>query len=500
MSNCETIHETVVRDIVDVITDVKDSGELVDIFGKDKSIRSISQASSNLILVFPVLVSRSIDIDNAAMVTKAIERKCVSMMQILFSAVSLTKATDAISYVKQYHTNLSFSGGDVTVDEFIDVVDKIAVELESAGLATINHARYDAVLEDMRNLAYVLPETISESSINDFRVRKSPYTGEHSVVKRMNYYTEDNRGGTDHDVNKYKYTPKSSASSSDTSSASTSSNQHIGGNFGGTRGPNGRNVSPTRNNTSGSSGGSIGRTPTASDRAKYGKDAGDYYRNQLLDSDVKKANELVPTLMYVNFVSYNGSGEPVPFNDVVVGIKAKMYPVDSADMINRLKLKNQDNNGFIKFLRASTREISFFKDFIFAIDKAKLDAISNSNRGSSSKMWKVLERRSLKSKIRRSLRQTNDATAISTIVISQDEVEFLKRENINLEDPRVMRPIMESYNLMGACIIDESLEIAKFLDDTGDDNYETVSFRHLEREASDSSYKKVVNLMTKMTR
>jgi hypothetical protein len=57
---------------------------------------------------------------------------------------------------------------------------------------------------------------------------------------------------------------------------------------------------------------------------------------------------------------------------------------------------------------------------------------------------------------------------------------------------------MESYNLMCFVIVDEVNEYAKFLFDTGEDSFETLSFSSLERESSDSTYKKVVNLMTKM--
>ena len=75
-----------------------------------------------------------------------------------------------------------------------------------------------------------------------------------------------------------------------------------------------------------------------------------------------------------------------------------------------------------------------------------------------------------------------------------------KNENINLENPKTAYAIMSSYNFMGIAICDESLETAKFIYDTGDDMYETISFTHLEREASDGAYKKVINLMTKMQR
>ena len=119
-------------------------------------------------------------------------------------------------------------------------------------------------------------------------------------------------------------------------------------------------------------------------------------------------------------------------------------------------------------------------------------------KGSSNKMWKVLERRSVKSRIRRSMKMDNDATAISTLVISQNLVDYLKKtENISLEKTNTCRLLMESYNLMSIVIVDESMEVAKFLFDTGEDDFEVISFNNLERESSDGSYRKVVNLLSK---
>ncbi len=250
-------------------------------------------------------------------------------------------------------------------------------------------------------------------------------------------------------------------------------------------------------NTKGGSG--IRGGMSARDIAAYRKDEVEIFQKQLIPSDVKKANELVPTTMVISFIS-TSNGEPIP-TQMLIGVKAKMYPVDSMDIINRVSLKYKDNNNLIKFIRSSTREISFFRDFLFAIDKAKIDALSNSKRGSSSPLWKILERRSKKSKIRRVLGQANDASAITTLVMSQEEVEYLKKnDSMNLEEPKVARSIMESYNFMSIVIVDESMEVAKFIYDTGDDVYESLAFSSLEREASDSSTKKIVNLMTKMSR
>lgn len=417
-----SIHETVIRDIVDVVSDIKKSDEVEMFFGgkSGKYFKSISNASSNLTLVFPVIASTNINIDNTSMVAKAIERKAVTMLQMLFSAISITDAKDAFDHVRRVHTNLQLSD-KMTIDEFIDVMDGFVDE----GTIIVNNKEvYDAIKEDMRNLSYTLPDNISESSLAEYRLYNSPYSQEVMVM------SEAKKGSVTGDW----------------------------------------------------------------------KDYNDTFNKQVMDTDIKKANELVPSMMVVNFVNKEDGGDAVAAA-FIIGVKAKIYPVDSMDMINRIILKSQDKNVLQQFIKATTREISFMRDFVFAIDKAKIDALSQSRRGSSSKLWKVLERRSRKDKIRKLFRQTNDATAISTLVISQEEVEYIKKnESLNIENPAVIRAIMESYNLMSVVIVDEGMEVAKFIFDTGEDIYEHISFGLLEREASDSSYKKVINLISKMNK
>lgn len=427
--NPKMIHETVVRDIIDIVTDIKDMDEVEFLTRKNKSFRSIAQASSNLILVFPVPITRSISIENAAMVTKAIERQAVSMLQILFSALSVTNAEDAMEYVGKFHKNIKT--GSMSIDDFIDDMNYF-ISKESV---MINKESYDKITNDLRNLSYFLSENINENSLENFKIKNEQV-----------YLLE-----ADDDNNAIRMQSQQMSAL--------------------------KNLSDINKN----------------DR--------DYLRNQLLDNDVKKTNELVPTSMIIQFVQKDKNGGSAIITQAVIGVKAKMYPVDSTDIMNRILVKNSDHNILQKFIKASTREISFCRDFLFAIDKAKIDALSQSKRGSSSAMWKVLERRSIKSSINRKLRRTNDASAISTLVISQQEVEMIKKtEGIDLENPRVMRPIMESYNLMGICIVDETMEVAKFMFDTGTDMYETVSFSHLEREGNDSSSRKIINLMTKIAR
>ena len=181
-NNCEYIHETIVRDIVDVITDVKDSEQIQGIFNRGRSFKSIAQASSNLVLVFPVITTRSLDIHNASMVCKAVERKAVSMLQMLFSAVSITNSDNAIDYLKNFHSNLHLDN-DLTVDQFIDAVDRFVVQQEGAGLLEVDREKYDCIMADLKNLNHTLPEDINDVSINEYRIYPQAKYGSSSIVK-----------------------------------------------------------------------------------------------------------------------------------------------------------------------------------------------------------------------------------------------------------------------------------------------------------------------------
>ena len=99
MNDCRQLHETVVKDIVDVISDIKNFDQ-IDWINNRNSTGSIAKRASNLVLVFPVMVSNSLNIQTAMIVSKAIERKCCSLLQILFSSMQTTNADNLQDYIK----------------------------------------------------------------------------------------------------------------------------------------------------------------------------------------------------------------------------------------------------------------------------------------------------------------------------------------------------------------------------------------------------------------
>jgi len=465
-----TVHESVVKDVIDLVTSVKDFDEVqfLSNIKAGRSFKSISSATKDMILTFPVLCCSDISIEAASMVSKALEKRYAAMLQMLFSAIDIRSNENVIQYLQKFHANLGPMDG--YLDQYIASVDKLVTTYdENWEEAEIPKEVQTEVLEYMkRNCGYTLPSSINENSLMNYKVeKKSNGTFDVFLIQEDDKDTIKAQGRVIDNLTKSLQTMQQQASGF----------SHL-------------NVLAPQ------------QAKKYADMQKGLDSEYSQHTRTLLPSDVKKANELVPTLMIVQFNQYQEYGETgckiLGVKTCVIGVKCKLYPVDFSDIAYRISNKTREKNFLNNFVRATTNEISFVRDFMFAVDKAKLDAKSYGAKGSSNKMWKVLERRSVKSRIRRSMKMDNDATAISTLVLSQNLVDYLKKtENINLEKTNTCRLLMESYNLMSIVIVDETMEVAKFLFDTGEDDFEVISFNNLERESSDGSYRKVVNLLSK---
>ena len=483
--NCKAIHETALKDIMNLYDSLKSVTK--ENLGKKQNgpmagMSSLAKASSNLTLVFPVICSRGIAIENAAMISKAVEKNAVTMLQRLMASWQIADAKDVNNlndYIKQFHQNVSTRAA--SLDDIFELGDRMEVFKHEGSVienATMYSAYEAAIIRDRKNLDYYLPDAVSESSLMAYSVKEGivseadNYYGLSSFEfkKAKEEYEEKKKAYEDaHKDDKNAVAYEQTDEYHDSKYASAIRSNHASSKF--------KDISDARKNST------------------------DYFKNQVVDADFKKANELMPTSLTVNF-SIVDNDKIIPYTNGVIGVKAKLYPIGSDDIVRHIAEKDTAKNGLINFIRATTREISFMKDFVLAIDKAKIDAMSMSVRkNTSDKMWKVLERRATTSRLKRALRQNNNAAAITTLAVSQEEVEYLrKNHNIDLERIGTIMGLFESLNLMCVCIVDESLEVAKFIFDEDEPMWETISFTHLERESSDNTYKRVVNLMTKMSR
>jgi len=395
------IQESILSDIINVYDNVTADDFSLDKLlptqaGGYKSFKSINSATKDLVLTFPVMFSRNMELATAELIAKALEAKYANLVKMLLTAMAITNATDAIDYVKNIHSNMQFNDG-IDVDDYLTINNKLAKE---SGAMTMFTPGTKAVYENYKHsLKHSLP--LTNTIITEADAKRNGNGG-------------DNKPG------------------------------------------------------------SIALTQDTLD----------------------KANLQMPLMMKVNFIS-KATGRPIT-TSAYLGIKCKLFDVAGLDIVQRIVSKNSSAISLFNFIRATSQEIGFWRDFVFALSKAKVDAISNARNGSSSKMWKALEQRATKSKLNQFFRQKNDATAITSLLVTTDEVEELKKNNdIDLSRSNVARKIMSDYNLLCIGIVDETTESVALIFDTGDDEYELVRFKSLKKE-KDMDAKQIVNLLTKM--
>ena len=432
--------------------------------------RNIAKSAAALTATFPVIVTEATQLEHAIMVSKAIERKAVEMLRMLFAANQITNVTGAQAYLNRFHQNMDYGTdlSDMSVDDIIEYSNKIH-ESELPGydyeVEALTEQAKQAVIEDTKsNLLHTLDNIKPTISIKEFRVRGSLNEAD---VWWNNPELEPNIPRVTNILQELQISPNSRVSTQyDGDPASVFTDKRV----------------------------TIQQDdPNAPESIKY---AYETLNKGVIPTDIKKANEAVPSMVVINFVSTIPGGQNIT-SVAVVGVKAVLHYVSSEDMINRVVLKKSDNNTLLNFIRATTREISFFNDFLFATKRAKIDAVAKSGRGSNSKIWKVLEIRADRAKLNRAAGKKNtDCAAISTIVISRAEVDLIKKEHrIDLMKPGQFVSIMRGYNLMCGVIVDDVAERVDFMWDDGTKNFETLSFSALEREDSNGSLKKVINIM-----
>lgn len=477
----------------DLITDVLDAADGTEvgkfISKKNPSIKSITRANKDLTMTFPVMVSNTVDPASAQLVSRALERKFVTLTQMLLSAISITSSKDAIDHLKNIHSNLDLTS-------LFDVDDYLAVSQEATANHIFDAVEVKAVYEAFRQ------ERLRAKPINHLITR--PQTPTRPMKEEFGEeYTKDqlNALGTAlalKDIKDGKH---------DFSGYFQGRTQVRDARLGQHRAEHERDAARQQ-------------ALANDERARRIVQAGSRRYNRMRqdrdnlqsriddltavrtngishlakDQDYKKANELQPTLLQIQFISTNDNNDPITV-DAYVGIKTKIYCVDSADIANHIVSKRSYNFSLYNLIKATSGEIEFWRDFVFAIKKAKIDAVSNTHRGSSSKLWKVLERRALASKINRFMSARNDATAITTLMVSAYDVEMLRKmEDIDISDSRVARKLMDDYNLVGIVIVDDSTESAKIIFDTGDDEYEPYTFKTLKRDDK-MDYKQMIQLL-----
>lgn len=445
-------------------------------------IGSISSYTKDLTMTFPLLTDTGISAETASMISRANERNIVTMFQMFFASQSFS-GTNGIEILKSLHKNLG-KDSIYMADIFkaaTDLAESGSIDYNSSYSVQLNNLINEMVKELKTPKKSFPVNSFSEHSVNDYVVLDiygrtvvkeapemidDPAHKGNSISKAQ--WDANRQYNNDLDAKK-RYEDEAKEREKDRKERKDARKEDRGDRL-------------------------------AKDEYERNQDsylnAVNSNRNRLISAEVKKSNELQPTLIGVDYTTPAGQTR-----QFVAGIKSRIVPIDTMDIIERVVSKNKNKISFANFIKATTGETKFWRDFIFAAKQAKLNAKNAAKKGPAAQIWNMLEKRSAAAaRNKYKADNNNDASRITGLVLSQNTVEYMKRvSNFDIEKPANAKQIMDAYNLMSIFIADPSVETVKSIYD-GNDMYETQAYSFLQREGNEMNYKKVIDLMSNMRR
>lgn len=479
------------------------------------SYSSIAKAASKLIAVFPVLTSRTVSFDTARMTSKYIEQISCQFFMFALQQANISNAKDGIAYLRQFHQNLNM-GDDNTdsviaaMQSWIDTYTKGTQESTTFADALNNEVLSEAMVDpfmmqsddvkisasDMRELMHAMQESaniqfydtklnplsiddyvVREFAGGDYRVTVSPYILNEAKLDRNkanNSYKENKEQHRHEEEMDRNYTERYKADRK----AETEYYKEYNRSREADRQYNDQKDKDAKEQN---------------DRVNANRMRAN--TTILKDQDIKKMNDAVPSILIVKFYQKNDNDISGVATEFLIGIKSKVVPITTAEILRRIMNDNKDGQKFLKFMRVITGELKA-SDVLLGLSRITDDVKSYKVKGARGDIWTLLQNRAVAAKEQVRSGKHNDFSAITTVLISQQDADELYREeNFDINDPKNAIHFMQSYNLMGFAIADDSNEVLHLLLDNGSKNFEDISYRMLERETQDSTYKKLINLM-----
>ena len=471
------------------------------------SYSSLAKAASSLIAIFPVLVSRTIEAKVAQNISKFIEQKACSLFTLALQQANISTAQSGVEYLKNFHQNLDIGGagvdtvvrtmqawiGGITDGAALDecgymyeaAYNRIGKDLYYDDLLypdynlKINQVNINQIIESVQSISnnkYIDTNSYNTASLEDLNIIheiRSKYRNK-PINDIPDEYWDDNDPKDRSKVSKQQQERARRAYAQD--------KEH-----------------------------DIDRAYELNKRARMDKehqkdreydlqvrDAEQLARISsgrnvefLKDQDIKKMNDAIPSLLVVRF--YQSTTATVA-TEFIIGVKSRMIPVTTAEVLRRIMNDNKDGKSFLNLMRTITGELKV-SDFLFNLGRIKEDIRSCRVKGAYGDTWNLLKNRADAAKEQVKYGRRNDYAAITTVLISKaDADELFRAENFDITDVRNALHFMESYNLMAFGIVDEATESFRILFDDDSRTFEEISFMMLERE-SNREYKKLIQLM-----
>ena len=516
------------------------------------SYSSLAKAASSLIAVFPVLVSRTIEAKVAQNISKFIEQKACSLFTLALQQANISTAQSGVEYLKNFHQNLDIGGagvdtvvrtmqawiGGITDGAALDecgymyeaAYNRIGKDLYYDDLLypdyhlKINQVNINQIMESVQNISnnkYIDTNSYNTASLEDLNViheirakyRKKPVEDIPDEYWNRHYRTKKNKINAPIDIQ--RKARENYAKDMEDDRAFRKENFERGRRIKREDKLDKEHDSDRRYELDKRARldkeHKEDRTYELEKRSRMDKD---YQKDReyelqvrdaeqlarissgrnvefLKDQDIKKMNDAIPSLLVVRF--YQSTTATVA-TEFIIGVKSRMIPVTTAEVLRRIMNDNKDGKSFLNLMRTITGELKV-SDFLFNLGRIKEDIRSCRVKGAYGDTWNLLKNRADAAKEQVKYGRRNDYAAITTVLISKaDADELFRAENFDITDVRNALHFMESYNLMAFGIVDEATESFRILFDDDSRTFEEISFMMLERE-SNREYKKLIQLM-----
>lgn len=438
-----------IRDIINTLVDVKT--ELTDV-GIYSTKRSISASAMEGTANFPCLVEDTMSLDEVQLITRGLEKNFASFLLTVLSMepfleVTKGKTPSASEYLKQFHQNTrvkdSVKGLHMSIPEFLS---------ESCNI--LDFKEYSVMEEEAIRTAFMIYEGVSNSVVQNKNIQFN-YVLEDIVSRNIlnNIPVMEKSHGKNKKPIVIDFKPDI-YNHVDVDSSKLRIHQNV-------------------------------------------RDRGNQWKI-LSDNDCKKANDLVPTMLHIRVypIDKYTRKELSPI-DFMVGVKATIHPIP-LDEIARIVVSGMRNENVIfNFLRWTTGEIKFFRDFLFAVDTQKMDAKDSGNNVTG---WRpALKRRKMLSDSKFRITK-NSILPNATLIVTQAGISHIKDTyGYDLNQSNIKQQIMKVYFLLGFVTVDTVTQRVGFRFD-GIEDEDVRTYASLQRESNNNDDKAFKNMMRMLGR
>lgn len=466
-----------IRDIVDSLQEL---GKQASDVQKDLFTvrRSISSKAMDGTCYFPVIVDNSIALDDAMTIARALERKYASFMLTVLTMDPYfnTDGVDvnATDYIAKFHKNMR-------VNQMLP-----RQRMKLGDMEELLKENYSFMEESVMDMAACVYQGI-KSQLAERQVAKWNYTLEDVAnpailndmgARRRNVMEEVQDNSPDGRIERAR-----------------TKGIHISGDwvdnhtYVDAKSTHNHTISPTINNN----------VPITNNiQMPKQKTVRTPMQRHIVDGEFKKANDLVPTMLHIRVYPKSdkeGVELPEPI-DFVLGIKVTLHPVAPDVVAEQLAKGVNADDAFFNFIKWTTGETKFFKDFVFAVDRQKADAM---DMRSNAKGWFVAsKRRKVYSNMMSKFTKKNIPTPIMSIIVTTDTLYQLKElYGYDVEkNPGLIKRFMDEYFLLGFVTVNPGTQRVDFQFD-GNEQTETVTLNTLIREETrdDKKFKDMMKMI-----